>query len=109
MSISSTITKQAGYLMPMKNPPHPGESVRYDCLEPLGLTVTAGARVLGVTRQALSNLVNGRSGVSPEMAIRLSKAFGSDPETWLRLQMAYDLAQIEKKAHKIKVKRYEAA
>ncbi len=95
--------------MPMKNPPHPGELVRYECLEPLDLTVTAGARVLGVTRQALSNLVNGKAGVSPEMAIRLSKAFGSTAEAWLRLQMAYDLAQVQKKAHKIKVKRYRAA
>ncbi len=95
--------------MPMKNPPHPGEYVRYDCLEPLGLTVTEGARALGVTRQALSNLVNGKAGISPEMAIRLSKAFGSTAEAWLRLQMAYDLAQVEKRAHEIKVKRYEAA
>ena len=65
----------------MKNPPHPGETVRYDCLEPLGLAVTEGAKALGVTRQALNNLVNGKSGISPEMAIRLSKAFGSSPET----------------------------
>ncbi len=65
----------------MNNPPHPGETVRYDCLEPLGLTVTEGAKALGVTRQALNNLVNGKSGISPEIAIRLSKAFGSSPET----------------------------
>src|SRR5438046_689132 len=75
--------------MPMKNPPHPGRIVRQDCLEPLGLTVTKGAKVLGVTRQALNNLVNGKSGISPEMAVRLSKAFGSQPETWLRIQMNY--------------------
>ena len=62
--------------MPMKNPPHPGLHVRHDCLETLGLSVTEGAKVLGVTRQALNNLVNGKSGISPEMAIRLSKAFG---------------------------------
>ena len=62
--------------MPMKMPPHPGRSVKYDCLEPLNLSVTAGAAVLGVTRQALSNVVNEKSGISPEMAIRLSKAFG---------------------------------
>ena len=79
--------------MPMKNPPHPGELVRFDCLEPLGLTVTAGAKALGISRQALNNLVNGRSGISPEMAIRLSKAFGSTAEMWLKLQTAYDLAQ----------------
>jgi len=95
--------------MPMKNPPHPGRSVALDCLEPLGLSVTDGAKVLGVTRQALSNLINGKSGVSPEMAIRLSKAFGGSPETWLKMQLAYDLAQAEKNARNIKVKRYEAA
>jgi addiction module HigA family antidote len=80
--------------MPMHNPPHPGLTVRHDCLEPLGLTVTEGAKVLGVTRQALNNLVNGKAGISPEMAVRLAKAFGTTPETWLRLQMAYDLAQV---------------
>jgi addiction module HigA family antidote len=89
--------------MPMHNPPHPGLTVRHDCLEPLGLTVTEGAKVLGVTRQALNNLVNGRAGISPEMAIRLSKAFGASPEVWLRLQMAYDLAQARQK--KISVQR----
>src|SRR5437763_13656345 len=70
--------------MPMKNPPHPGRSIRTACLEPLGLSVTDGAEVLGVTRQALNNVIHGKSGISPEMAIRLSKAFGSTPETWLR-------------------------
>ena len=64
----------------MHDPPHPGEHVRYDCLEPLGLTVTKAAQILGVSRKALSELVNGRSGISPEMAIRLSKAFGGSPE-----------------------------
>ena len=78
--------------MAMKNPVHPGRVVRHDCLEPLGLTVTAAAKALGVTRQALNNVVNGKAGISPEMAIRLSKAFGSTPETWLRMQLAYDLA-----------------
>jgi addiction module HigA family antidote len=91
--------------MPMKNPPHPGLHVRHDCLEPLGLSVTEGAKVLGVTRQALNNLVNCKSGISPEMAIRLSKAFGGGAGVWLRLQMNYDLAQIERKASKIVVKR----
>ena len=89
----------------MKNPPHPGRSVRHDCLEPLGLSVTEGARILGVTRQALNNVVNGKSGVSAEMAIRLSKAFGSTPDTWLRMQVAYDLAQAMKDESKIKVRR----
>ena len=76
--------------MPMKNPPHPGRSVRTGCLEALGLSVTEGAKVLGVTRQTLTKVISGRSGISPEMAIRLSKAFGSTPETWLRMQLAYD-------------------
>lgn len=91
--------------MPMKNPPHPGRSIRNACLEPLGLSVTRGAEVLGVTRQTLNNVVNGKSGISPEMAIRLSKAFGSTPETWLRMQLAYDLAQARKGESKIRVRR----
>lgn len=90
----------------MKTPPHPGETVRYDCLEPLGLTVTEGARALGVTRQALNNLVNGKSGISPEMAIRLSKAFGSSPETWLKMQLDYDLARARQRGD-IQVKRVQ--
>jgi antitoxin HigA-1 len=94
--------------MPMKEPPHPGLSVRYDCLEPLGLTVTAGAKVLGVTRQTLNNIVTGRSGISAEMAIRLDKAFGGTAETWLALQTAYDLAQARRKSPSITVKRYIA-
>jgi addiction module HigA family antidote len=89
----------------MKNPVHPGRIVRYDCLEPLGLSVTEGAKVLGVTRQTLNNVINGKSGVSPEMAIRLSKAFGSTAETWLRMQLAYDLAQARRDESKIKVRR----
>jgi addiction module HigA family antidote len=90
----------------MKYPAHPGKLVRYDCLEALGLTVTKGAEILGVGRQALSNLVNCRSGVSPEMAIRLSKAFGGTPEIWLRMQMAYDIAKIRDEADRIDVKPY---
>jgi antitoxin HigA-1 len=92
--------------MKMHNPPHPGEIIRDQCLEPLGLTVTAAAKGLGVTRKALSELLNGHSGVSPEMAIRLSKAFGGTPETWLRLQMQYDLCQAEKRVGNIKVSRF---
>ena len=91
--------------MPMKNPPHPGQSVRADCLEPLGLTVTEAAKALGISRQALNNLINGQAGISPEMAIRLDKAFGGGADTWLRLQAAYDLAQAERNADKIKVRR----
>ncbi len=94
--------------MPMKNPVHPGQIVRHDCIEPLGLTITAAARVLGVTRQALNNVVTGKSGISPEMALRISKAFGSTPETWLRMQLAYDLAQARKGERKIKVRRQYA-
>lgn len=91
--------------MPMKNPPHPGRSIRTACLEPLGLSVTDGARALGVTRQTLNNVINGKSGISPQMAIRLTKAFGSTPETWLRMQLAYDLALARKEESKIKVRR----
>lgn len=89
----------------MKNPVHPGRIVRHDCLEELGLSVTQAAKVLGVTRQALNNVVNGKSGISPEMAIRLTKAFGSTPETWLAMQAAYDLAEARKRDNQIKVQR----
>ena len=91
--------------MPMKNPPHPGRSIKLDCLEPLGLSVAEGAKILGVTRQALNNVITGKSGISPEMALRLTKAFGSTPETWLRMQLAYDLATARKNESKIKVRR----
>ena len=91
--------------MTMFNPPHPGHSVRHDCLEPLGLSVTEAADILGVTRQALNNLVNAKSGISPEMAIRLDKGFGGGAETWLRLQMAFDLAQARKREKQIVVRR----
>ena len=91
--------------MAMHDPPHPGGIVRRQCLEPLGLTVTRAAEGLGVTRQALSELLNGRTGVSAEMAIRLSKAFGSTPETWLGMQMAYDLWQARPRAGEIAVER----
>jgi addiction module HigA family antidote len=91
----------------MKNPPHPGRIVRQDCIEPLGLTITHAAKVLGVTRQALNNLVNGKAGISPEMAVRVSKAFGGSPDMWLRLQANYDLARL--RADEIDVKRYRRA
>jgi addiction module HigA family antidote len=91
----------------MKNPPHPGRVVRQDCVEPLDLTITGAAKVLGVTRQALNNIVNGKAGISPEMAVRLSKAFGGSPEMWLRLQANYDLAQLHQ--DQIDVKRYRRA
>ena len=92
--------------MTMKVPPHPGLSVRFDCLEALGLSVTAGAKVLGITRQALNNLVNEKAGISPEMAIRLDKAFGGTAEAWLALQAAYDLAHARRKPLAVEVKRY---
>lgn len=95
--------------MPMQNPPHPGGVLRRQCLEPLGLSVTEAAKGLGVTRQALSDLLNGNAGVSVDMAIRLAKAFGSSPETWLGLQTAFDLWQARSRRHSIKVKRFEAA
>ncbi len=95
--------------MAMKIPPHPGLSVRHDCLEPLGLSVTEAAGKLGISRKQLSGIVNCRAGISPEMAIRLDKAFGGGAETWHRLQAAYDLAQAMKRADRIKVKRVTMA
>lgn len=93
----------------MKNPPHPGLSVRNDCLEPLGLGVTEAARKLGISRKELSDIVNCRSGISPEMAIRLDKAFGGGADAWYRIQAAWELAQAKKKAHRIKVERLSPA
>ena len=89
--------------MPMKNPPHPGLSIRHDCLEPLGMSVTEAARRLGVSRKQLSGILNGRSGISPEMAIRRDKAFGGGATTWYQMQAAYDLAQALKKAKGVEV------
>ena len=91
--------------MPMKNPAHPGRIVKSACLEPLGLSITEGAKILGVTRQTLTKIVNGKSGISAEMAIRLAKAFGSTAETWVRIQASYELAQARKDENKIKVQR----
>lgn len=95
--------------MPMKHPPHPGKVIRDLCIEPLGLTITAAAAGLGVSRKALSELLNGHTGISPEMAIRLSKGFGGTAESWLRQQMLYDLAQAEEHANEIQVKKLSAA
>lgn len=95
--------------MAMKDPPHPGAVIRELCIDPLGLTVTRSAEILGVSRKALSELLNGHSGISPEMAVRLSKAFGGSVESWLTQQMQYDLAQVQKKAGEIEVHRYEPA
>lgn len=87
----------------MHDPAHPGEIVREECLKPLGLTVTAAAEALGVTRKALSDLLNGHTGVSPEMAIRLEQVFGSTADTWLRMQMQRNLWEARQRAGKIKV------
>jgi addiction module HigA family antidote len=93
----------------MHNPPHPGLIVRRQCLTPLALSVTEAAKALGVTRQALSDLVNVKAGVSVEMAIRLSKGFGSSPEMWLGMQTAYDLWQARGRAAAIRVRSFKAA
>ncbi|HVX13841.1 MAG TPA: HigA family addiction module antitoxin [Pirellulales bacterium] len=84
----------------MKQPVHPGRIVRHDCIEAMGLSVTSAASVLGVSRPTLSKVINGRAAISPVMAIRLSKAFGSRPETWLRMQLAFDLAQARRLAER---------
>lgn len=94
--------------MRMHNPPHPGEIIREFCIEPLNLSVTEAANALGVTRKTLSALLNGRSGISPEMALRLSKVFGRTPEGWLRLQLQFDLWKTEQSVDIRKLKRVEA-
>ena len=93
----------------MFDPPHPGEVIKELCLEPLGLSVTEAAKALGVSRKTLSSILNGRAGISPEMAIRLAKAFGTSPESWLNQQVQYDLWQAQQGADSIKVKRLYAA
>ena len=95
--------------MPMHNPPHPGEIVKFECLEPLDLTVSRAAEGLGVTHQSLSDLIDEKTGVTVDMALRLSQAFGSSPETWLRMQMAYDLWQAREHAAQIKVEKFAAS
>mgnify|MGYP001138951964 FL=1 len=94
--------------MRMHNPPHPGEIIKEFCIEPLNLTVTEAAHALGVTRKTLSALLNGRSGISPEMALRLSKVFGRTPEGWLRLQLQFDLSKTEQSVDIRRLKRLEA-
>src|SRR4249920_2935591 len=95
--------------MPMKSPPHLGGFVRREILEPLGLSVTDAAAALDVTRQALSNLVNEKAALTADMALRLEKAFGVSMELLMRMQLAYDVAQVRAREQKIKVKRYKAA
>ena len=93
--------------MPMKNPPHPGRVVLMECIEPLGLTITQAAQALGVTRTTLSELVNGKRGISPEMAVRLSQVFGGSAASWLTQQAHHDLAQLP--AGRIRLKKLAAA
>jgi addiction module HigA family antidote len=95
--------------MKMHNPPHPGEVLRGLCLEPLGLSVTEAAKALGVSRKTLSSILNGRSGISPDMAVRLSIAFNTTAESWLRQQLQYDLAHAEAKRRTFQVKKLAAA
>jgi addiction module HigA family antidote len=95
--------------MKMHNPPHPGEVLRALCLDPLNLTVTDAARSLGVSRKALSSIVNGRAGISPEMAVRLSIAFNTSAESWMNQQTQYDLWHVEKKRKRLHVARLSAA
>jgi len=95
--------------MRMYNPPHPGEVLKELCLEPLDLTVTDAAEALGVSRKTLSSILNGRAGISPEMAIRLGKAFDTSPESWLNQQMQYDLWIAEKNLKGLEVERLNAA
>lgn len=94
--------------MQMHNPPHPGEILRSLCLEPLGLTVTDAAKALGVSRKTLSSILNGRAGVSPEMAVRLSIAFNTTAESWLNQQVQHDLWQAEKLRKSLRVARLAA-
>jgi len=91
--------------MQMHNPPHPGEILRYLCLEPLGLSVTEAAKGLGVSRKTLSSILNGRTGISPEMAVRLSIAFDTTAESWLNQQVQYDLWQAEQHRSELQVKK----
>jgi len=100
-------SKKGAQIMPMKSPNHPGDIIR-DCLDELAVNVTDGAKALGVTRAALSRLINRKAGVSAEMAVRLEKAIGSTAGFWLRLQLNYDLAQIQARSGKIHVHRLNA-
>lgn len=106
MSTMKTTTKNS---MLMHNPPHPGEVLRELCLEPLGLTVTAAADALGISRKTLSAILNRRAGISPEMAVRLSIAFGTSAESWLNQQTQYELWQAEQNRKKLKVRKLSAA
>ncbi len=107
MSTWLTITSMRKETMTMKNPPHPGVSIRENCLQPLGLSVTEAAEVLGVARHTLSRVLNGHAAISPDMSIRLEKAGWSNADFWLRRQVSYDLAQARKDEDRIQVERYQ--
>ena len=92
--------------MTMKNPPHPGLSIKENCLEPLGLNVTDASRILGVARHSLSRVLHGHAAISPEMAVRLEKAGWSNAEFWLRRQVDYDLSRVRRREDQVKVERY---
>jgi addiction module HigA family antidote len=95
-------------VMRMHNPPHPGEIIKSLCIEPLGVTVTEAAKALGVSRKTLSAILNGRAGISPEMAVRLSIAFATSAESWLNQQMQYDLWHAEQRRKQLRVMRLAA-
>ena len=95
--------------MLMHNPPHPGGFIRRQCLDPLGLTVTEAAKGLAVSRNTLSMLLNGRLGISPEMAIRLSEAFGGSPESWLQQQMQFDLWHAQQNREDVAIRNFVLA
>ena len=95
--------------MPMKNPPHPGNLIKTEIIDPMGLSVTRAAGILKVRRATLSDLLNGKASLTPEMALRIEKAFGPDMDHLLRMQLAYDVAQMRRKASRITIKRYVAA
>ena len=101
-------TTMRGKPMLMHDPPHPGQVIKRQCLAPLKLTVTEAAKGLGVSRNTLSMLLNGRLGISPEMAIRLSQGFGGSPESWLQQQMQYDLWHVQRRQGRIRVRKFEA-
>lgn len=105
-TVDATAERQT---MKMHNPPHPGETLRALCLAPLGLSVTDAASALGVSRKTLSAILNARAGISPEMAVRLSLAFGTSAESWLNQQMQYDLWHAERSRKKLKVVKLSAA
>ena len=95
--------------MPMKNPPHPGELIKFEVIEPLGLSISKAAEILKVRRATLSDLLNGKAALTPEMALRIEKAFGPEMDHLLRMQLAYDVAQMRKYSNRIAIKKYNAA